>query len=571
MSATLAASRRRRMGALAGVGRTRRRRKSRRGVSDIGAMFGRRRKHSRRRKGGVGRLTKAARSRAAKKGWRRRKARKAGALAGLSGRKRRKSRRRKSRRLHGMTKAARARAARKGWRKRKARKAGALSGLHGRKRRKSRKGRRSRSRRRRGVGYMKVAYTSEKPWGIHGSRKRRKGRKSRRRKGVGATHRRRRKSRKGRKSRRLGYMKPVYSEGPFGISGRRRLRGMGYMTTQYSEGPFGIGEAPEQQFMGRIVPGQAIERYQMGRLRRRGVRDVSLRPIKYDLGEAPEMQFMGRSRRRGGYSVVRGRRLPWFARGSRVHGFHSNPKETFGVGPFKYIFSTKGVVGLGGLGLGRTVSNVVSHLLHFFLTSKDDAGNVKKLIPTPVINHLGDLIGSVGGYELGRFVGGKTYGENVAHMATLGALGGQLFAYLAMGSSKILDLIGLSVPGGAKYGGLGRYGAETEERAIGRYGAETEERAIGRYGAETEERAIGRYGAETEERAIGAPGQGSRPGGSRALPAEEQEEKGIIDDEGVEEVQAANLLRDDEPEEEFMGDMSEEPEEEFMGSAGDPF
>ena len=42
MSATLAAHRKRRMGALAGVGKTRRRRKSRRGISDIGAMFGRR-------------------------------------------------------------------------------------------------------------------------------------------------------------------------------------------------------------------------------------------------------------------------------------------------------------------------------------------------------------------------------------------------------------------------------------------------------------------------------------------------------------------------------------------------
>jgi len=252
-------------------------------------------------------------------------------------------------------------------------------------------------------------------------------------------------------------------------------------------------------------------------------------------------------------------------------GMHSNPKDVFGVGPFKYIFSTKGLVGLGGLGLGRTMSNVVSHLLHFFLTSKDEKGDAKKLIPTPVINHLGDLIGSVGGYELGRFVGGKTYGDNVAQMATLGALGGQLFAYLAMGSSKLLDLVGLSVPGGAKYGGLGRYGAETEERAIGRYGAETEERAIGRYGAETEERAIGRYGAETEERAIGLPGQGSRPGGSRALPAEEQEESGVVEDPSGEEVSASEILRDDEPEEEFMGDMSEEPEEEFMGSAGDPF
>jgi len=410
---------------------------------------------------------------------------------------------------------------------------------------------------------------------------------------------RRRKGRKGsRRSRsRRGVrgvsLRPIV----YDMGGARRRRLGAWMPGEVRT-TFGRGFGPEEQFMGRVLPGEVIERYKMGRMGRilpgevierykMGMLPGEVRTT-FGRGFGPEEQFMGRVVGRGRGRVtytrrrpVRGgvtrvtRRLPWFARGAMA-GMYANPKETFGVGPFKYIFSTHGLVGIGGLAMGRTVSNIVSHLLHFFLTSKDAEGKPKALVAAPLINHVGDLIGAVGGYELGQVIGRKAYGTDLARMATLGAIGGQLFSYLAKGTMAVLDLIGLEVPGGAKYGGLGRYGAEGEERAIGRYGAEGEERAIGRYGAEGEERAIGRYGGESEERAIGRlglPGQGSRPGGSRALPAEEQEEKGIIDEEGPEEVAASEIIRDpeaEEPEEEFLGALADEPEEEFLGS-GDNF
>jgi len=410
-------------------------------------------------------------------------------------------------------------ASKKGWRKRR-RRLGALPEeqfFGGLKRRK--KTRRSKSRRK-GMG------------ATHRRKKARKGRKGRR-KGMGAVHRRKaRKSRKSRKSRkgmgaarkrshrkgrkgsrrggRLGYMRTQYAAGRFGIDG------MGYMKTAYAAGRFGIDGARRR---GRRL-GYAVERYKMGQLP----------------GEGAELYGY-----RGRRTSVLGRRFG----ARRMHGIYGNPAgETFGVGAFKWLFSMKSVAALGGLTLGRTLSNTISHLMHYFLTP---SGKTEPMIPVMAINHIADLVGMVGGYEVGKLVGGKTQGQAVGQFAALGSIGGQLFQYLAMGTNAVLGWVGLSTKGADgkaipyKYGGLGRYGSESEERAIGRYGSESEERAIGRYGSESEERAIGRV---------------------RPLPEEEQSEKAIVSEDEPE------CPADDEPEEEFMGGT---PEEEFMGMADTPF